>query len=76
MITGRKIPNSFLQRLFKFIPNIYKIELVFEKTGEYMMFDAAKKYLFNKISFFTPNEDLHNWMEKVKLSKSFEKMLT
>lgn len=68
-------PKEWWRRVFKFIPNVYKIELRFERTGNKMSVYELKTYLIDRIKDLSENEFTKNWIEQIKQAKNHEEII-
>jgi hypothetical protein len=74
-VVDRVLPTSFWKSLLRFIPNTYKVELVFKPTAEKMDIETFRNYMIDriKITFGVPESD--NWVNQIKEAKTFKAIM-
>lgn len=64
-ITGRILPGRLLQVLH-FIPNLCRVELLFEPTGRTMDIEEVRSHMLRQLETLDDDEDKAEWIEAVK----------
>lgn len=77
-VTGRIFPTSFWRRFFWFVPNVYKVKLIFRKTGRIIELEDFKKDLIAGIRRFDTSDTVESgnaWINEIQNSKSIKEIL-
>ena len=78
-IIGRIPPTNFWRKLFKFIPRVYKIELIFKNTDRNIELNELKEDLISGIKRFDSDEtrkESKEWILEIKRAKSIRELLS
>ncbi|APU11900.1 hypothetical protein A5M85_16915 [Cellulophaga lytica] len=59
----------------RFIPNIYKKEIIFKPTGESWTAEELRKYLIERVSELNTNEHTRSWITYLKKAKNYEELI-
>ena len=74
-IIGKELPASW-KKMFRFIPNFYKIKLIFEKTDDSLSVEDVKNYIRNNINKFNYIEDFEKeWLKIIENATTYEQVL-
>lgn len=74
-IVDQKKPTSLWRKIFKFLPNVFKIELIFKKTESKMDVENVKQFILRQIKNLPKDETNNSWIEKIKKSKTIQEIL-
>ena len=74
-ITSKKHPKSILRKVFFFLPNIYKIELIFEATNEYMTLDDLRDFMIERVKSLGYGKFEVKWILELRKAKSYEELI-
>ncbi|ADF53365.1 hypothetical protein ZPR_3046 [Zunongwangia profunda SM-A87] len=74
-ITGKKQPKSIFRKLFFFLPNIYKVELIFEATNEYITLDDLRDFMIERIKTLGYGKFEVKWILELQKAKSYEELI-
>lgn len=77
-VTGRVFPVSFWRRLFRFLPNVYKVKLIFIETGRKIELADFKTDLIAGIKRFDTTDTVETsdqWISQIQESKSIKEIL-
>jgi len=70
----KKPPKSILRRIFRFIPGVYKVELIFSNTGEKMELEEVREFMLKKVTKLK-DDYVSEWINQIKNSKSIQEVL-
>ena len=59
----------------KFIPNIWKREIIFQPTGENWTVEELRNYLLNRVSELKTNEQTEKWKSQLKKAKNHSELI-
>ncbi|RXG29662.1 hypothetical protein [Leeuwenhoekiella palythoae] len=59
----------------KFIPNIWKREIIFQPTGENWTVEELRNYLLNRVSELKTNEQTEKWKTQLKKAKNHSELI-
>lgn len=59
----------------RFIPNIYKKEIIFKPTGESWTVEELRKYLIERVSELNSNEHTRSWITYLKEAKNYAELI-
>ncbi|WBL24753.1 hypothetical protein [Zunongwangia sp. HGR-M22] len=74
-IIGEKQPKSIFRKVFFFLPNIYKTELIFEPTNEYMTLEDLRDFLIERIKTLGYGKFEVKWILKLRQANSYEELI-
>lgn len=77
-VTGRVFPVSFWRRLFRFLPNVYKVRLTFIKTERHIELEEFKIDLIAGIRRFDTEDTIeisNKWIAEIQKSQSIKEIL-
>ena len=74
-ITGKKEPRSLFKKVFFFLPNIYKIELIFEATNEYMILDDLRDFMIERVKTLGYGKFEVKWILALRKAKTYEELI-
>ncbi len=72
---GKKQPKSIFRKLFFFLPNIYKVELIFEATNEYITLDDLRDFMIERIKTLGYGKFEVKWILELQKAKSYEELI-
>ena len=75
-IIDREFPTSLWRNMFRFLPNVYKVEFLFQDTGETMSVDEIREFYLRQISRLKREEYVDEWMQQVKDAKTIKGILS
>jgi len=59
----------------RFIPNIWKREVLFRTTGENWTVDELRNYLLKRVSELKTDKDTENWKTQLKKAKNYSELI-
>ena len=74
-ITGKKEPRYLFKKVFFFLPNIYKIELIFEATNEYMTLDDLRDFMIERVKTLGYGKFEVKWILALRKAKTYEELI-
>lgn len=74
-LVDRKLPTSLWMRVFKFIPNVFKIELIFTKTNERMDIELVRNFIIKQIGKLSDQDSASDWIKQIKNAKTITEIL-
>jgi hypothetical protein len=74
MATDKKLPKSIFRNIFRFIPGVYKVELIFTSTGEKMELEEVREFLLKQVNKLK-GDNVSEWINQIKKSKSIQEVL-
>ncbi len=73
-LIDRKLPGLF-RKVFSFIPNFCKVELIFKPTKDKMTIEEVRSHLLNQINKLDDGQNKFEWIEKLKKAKTFVEII-
>lgn len=73
-IVDRKLP-SLTRRIFSFLPNFCKIELLFVPTHDKMTLEEVRQHILNQLVILDQNQNTLDWIHSVKKAKTFQDVI-
>jgi hypothetical protein len=74
-VIGKIPPTQVWRKAFKFIPNVYKEKLVFQKTGRKLELDELRDYLISRVHDLSQNDFTREWVVFLKNALSYEQVI-
>ena len=74
-ITGKKEPRYLFKKVFFFLPNIYKIELIFEATIEYMTLDDLRDFMIERVKTLGYGKFEVKCILELRKAKTYEELI-
>ncbi|UAB86302.1 hypothetical protein INR75_10020 [Zunongwangia sp. SCSIO 43204] len=74
-ITGKRHSKSIFRKVFFFLPNIYKIELIFEATNEYLTLDDLRDFMIERVKSLGYGKFEVKWILELRKAKSYEELI-
>lgn len=74
-VVDKRPPRSCWRRLFHFLPDVFRISLVFIKTGEKMEMEEIREFVLKQISRVKRGDNLSGWMEHVRKAGTIHEIL-
>ena len=68
-------PIAWWRKAFKFLPNTYKVKLIFQKTGEKISVTELKNYMIERVNGLSEDEFRSEWINYLKQAKSHEELI-
>ncbi|MDR6969315.1 hypothetical protein J2X31_003345 [Flavobacterium arsenatis] len=59
----------------KFLPNVWKTEVIYEATTKTMSIEELREYLMNRISDLDDSDFIQKWLLKVKMAKTYSQLI-
>jgi hypothetical protein len=59
----------------RFIPNIWKREIIFQPTGENWTVDELRNYLLERISELKSDKHTEKWKAQIKTAKNYTELI-
>lgn len=75
VIVDRILPTSFWKQVLRFIPNTYKVELVFKPTNEKIDIETFRTYMIDKMKLTIGVPDSDNWVNQIKEKTTFKAIM-
>jgi hypothetical protein len=75
VIVDRLLPTSFWKSALRFIPNTYKVELVFKPTNEKIDIETFRTYMIDKVKLSIGVPDSDNWVNQIKVKTTFKAIM-
>ena len=64
------------RRLLRFLPNIWRQEIIFQPTGEFWTVEELKRYVMEGVSELEENEtNRRKWLEQLEKARSCEEVI-
>lgn len=73
-VVDKRPPESMLRNIFRFLPGVYKVELIFTNTGEKMDLKDVRDFMLKQISKLKADY-VTEWISQIKNSKSIQEVL-
>lgn len=73
-VVDRKLP-SLTRRIFSFLPNFCKIELLFKPTHDKMTLEEVRQHILNQLVILDQNQNTADWIHSVKKAKTFQDVI-
>lgn len=74
-LVDRRLPTSLWRRTLKFLPNIFKIELIFTKTNERMDIEAVRNFIIRQVGKLSEKDLAKDWIKLIKNAKTISEIL-
>lgn len=74
-VVDKRLPRSWWRRLFHFLPDVFRISLVFIKTGERMEMEDIREFVLKQISKVKHGDNLSGWITHVKNARTINEIL-
>ena len=71
----RILPESWWRKTFKFLPNVYKVKLIFESTGKTISVDELRNYLIERIAGLPESQFNKKWIDDLKAANTHEDII-
>jgi hypothetical protein len=68
-------PTSFLRNTIKFLPMVYKCEIVFKPLNEQMPLEDLRQFMFDRISELGQDNFTNKWKEQIKNAKNHSEII-
>ncbi len=75
LLVDQKKSTSLLRKIFKFLPNVFKIELIFKKTKNKMDIENVREFILRQIGKMPKDANHANWIEQIKNAKKIQEIL-
>ncbi len=78
-IIDRILPTNFWRNIFRFLPGVYKVKLVFISTSKKIELEELQRDIIKGIKRFDTNdtkEASENWIKEILNSKNIREVLT
>jgi len=75
VVSKQTPPTSWWRSFFKWLPNVYKIQLTFKNTRKRMELEELRQYLLARIHDLSDSEFRTNWIQFVRQAKSHEELI-
>jgi hypothetical protein len=60
---------------FKFIPNVWKTEIIFIPTGEIMNLEELREYYLTRISELKKTDFVEEWISNIKVANTYFELI-
>lgn len=74
-VIGKTLPAQIWRKIFKFLPNVYKVKLHFEKVNQRMEVEQLRAFILQKLHQLEPNEVLAKWINQINKAKSHTEII-
>lgn len=74
-VVDKRLPTSWWRKAFHFLPDIYKVTLLFIKTEEKMDIEAVREFVSNQIVKIKKAEGTNKWLGQIKKAKTIQEIL-
>jgi len=74
-IIGKKQPKSIFRKVFFFLPNSYKIELVFEATNEYLTLNDLRDFMIERVKTLGYGNFEVKWILELRKANSYQELI-
>ncbi|MEQ9439201.1 MAG: hypothetical protein RIG62_09135 [Cyclobacteriaceae bacterium] len=77
-VIGKRPPQQIWRRVFSFLPNVYKVTLLFKDTGEKMPLESVRHFMLTQMQNLrhqSDDESLPDWITQVEKAKPFQGIL-
>ena len=74
-IIGEKQPKSIFRKVFFFLPNIYKTELIFEATNEYLTLEDLRDFMIERVKTLGYGKFEVKWILELRKAKSYKELI-
>lgn len=74
MVTDKKLPDSLIRNIFRFLPGIYKVELTFTNTGEKMELSEVRELMLKQVQKLK-DDFVTEWINQIKDAQSIQEVL-
>lgn len=75
-ISHQILPTAWWRKVFRFLPNVYKIELVFKEVPQSISLAELKEYVLVRIGDLPADETRAEWKRKVVAARTFEEVIS
>jgi len=73
-VIDKRPPKSIIRNIFRFLPGVYKVELIFSNTGERMELDEVRDFMVKQVSKLK-DDYVNEWINQIKNSNSIKEVL-
>jgi glutamate mutase epsilon subunit len=74
-VVDRRLPVSFWRSFFRFLPNVYKVELSFIQESKKVTLDELRTFLLERLDEINTNDFVPKWIDSVKKANSYKELL-
>jgi len=74
-VIDRRLPVSFWRNFFRFLPNVYKVELRFIQENKKMTLDNLKTFMLERLEEINTNDFVPRWIKHVEAAKTHKELL-
>ena len=74
-ITDKTLPSQLWRRIFKFLPNIYKITLTLEKTDKRFSIEEFSSFMIDRLNTQKNDDVINSWIKSVEQATNFEDIM-
>lgn len=61
-IIDKRLPSSIWRSIFRFLPNVFKIELIFITTNEKMGIEEVREFYLHQINNLPKEDYINEWI--------------
>ena len=73
-VIDKKPPKSLVRNIFRFLPGVYKVELIFSNTGEKMGLVEVKEFILKQVKKIE-DENASEWIDHINKAQSIQEVL-
>lgn len=74
-VVDRRPPVSFWRNFFRFLPNVYKVELSFIQENKKVTLDDLRTFMLERLDEINTNDFVPKWFDSVKKANSYKELL-
>lgn len=75
-IKNISLPTEWWRKAFKFLPNVYKVELIFQITGKRIKVDELKDYMIERIREMSRTDRFNiKWINYIRNAKTHKEII-
>lgn len=74
-VVDKRLPTSWWRKTFHFLPDVYKITLVFVKTGEKMGIEDVRQFIIKQVTRTRKADNTSEWLAQIKRAKTIQEIL-
>ncbi|WMN11773.1 hypothetical protein QYS49_39570 [Marivirga salinae] len=74
-VVDRRPPVSFWRNFFRFLPNVFKVELSFIQENKKVTLDDLRTFMLERLDEINTNDFVPKWIDSVKKANSYKELL-
>ena len=68
-------PQETWRKVLKFLPDVYKSKIIFERTEKEISMEELRKYLLKKVQTLSDSESKTTWIQDLKKAKNHYELI-